>query len=208
MKNKEKLQERSKEYYKNNYKGNEDLKVKNSERYYKNKDKIIEKSRKYSKENREKINETRRKYNEKNSERIKERRRIYNEGHKEVKRLWQQNNKDKVNIQKQARRASKKELPNTLNEKQWNMIKEKFNNKCCYCGEETPLEQEHFIPISKGGEYTVNNIIPACKRCNCSKNNSDFVKWYIKQKFYSKKREQLIFKHLSYKEDNQQLSLI
>ena len=92
--------------------------------------------------------------------------------------------------------------------KQWNYIKGKFNNKCAYCGEEKLLEQEHFIPVNKGGEYTSNNIIPACKHCNSSKQDSNFFEWYPKQDFYSKEREEFILNHLGYKEDKQQLKII
>lgn len=58
------------------------------------------------------------------------------------------------------------------------------------------LTQDHFLPLSKGGEYTVNNIIPACKNCNCSKQDKDFSEWYSKQEFYRKERELKILEHV------------
>lgn len=104
-------------------------------------------------------------------------------------------------IKEQKRKALKKSLPHNLTAEQWKAIKKEFNNQCCYCGKkDKKLTQEHFIPLTKGGEYTINNIIPACKSCNSSKNNKDFFDWYPKQPFYSKEREQKILDYLGYNE--------
>lgn len=105
-------------------------------------------------------------------------------------------------------KARKRQLPNTLTESQWLNIKSYFHNKCAYCGKEIPLTQEHFIPVSKGGEYTHNNILPACQSCNSSKGNRNFFIWYPKYKFYSKKREKQILTFLGYKGEIQQLALM
>jgi 5-methylcytosine-specific restriction endonuclease McrA len=87
---------------------------------------------------------------------------------------------------------------------------ETFDNKCAYCGKEKPLAQDHFVPLSKGGEYTNNNIICSCKSCNSSKSDKDFFEWYPEQLFYSKEREAKILKYLNYdkKTQTQQLALI
>ena len=69
------------------------------------------------------------------------------------------------------------------------------------------LHQEHFIPLSKGGEYTHNNIIPACKSCNSSKQDTDFFEWYPTYEEYNEEREQFILEYLGYIEDTQQLTL-
>jgi len=141
-----------------------------------------------------------------NKESEKERVRIYGISHKEV-----------INIKSHRYRARKKCLPATLTLEDWETIKESFNYKCAYCGlseEEhldkynTLLHQEHFIPLSKGGEYTHNNIIPSCKGCNCSKNDKDFFEWYPRQEFYNKEREKKILKYLNYKDKNNQQSSI
>ena len=44
--------------------------------------------------------------------------------------------------------------------------------KCAYCGEDA-TEIDHLIPISKGGNNSPENLVPACKTCNRSKNNKD-----------------------------------
>lgn len=106
------------------------------------------------------------------------------------------------------RKAIKKNLLCNFTIEQWEKCKEYFNNRCAYCGAEMPLTQDHFIALSKGGEYTSNNIIPSCQRCNSSKSNKDFFEWYPKSKYYSKEKEEKILKYLHYNKNKiQQLKL-
>ena len=125
----------------------------------------------------------------------------------ESKKTWRKNNPEKVNIIIQRRLARKKDLQNTFTSEQWKMCKNYFGNKCCYCGKNKKLEQEHFIALSKGGEYTHNNIIPACRNCNPSKGDKDFFIWYPEFKYYSKERKNKILEYLNYKKDIQLLAL-
>ena len=143
----------------------------------------------------------------------KERHKTYYEGNKEKclvsQRRRRANNPDLYNSLTQKRLARKRDLPATLTAKQWRQCKDTFNNSCAYCGKpHKRLTQEHFIPISKGGEYGRDNIIPACLSCNPSKSDKDFLEWYPRQPFYSKKREAKILKYLGYKENLQQLSIL
>ena len=69
----------------------------------------------------------------------------------------------------QRRRAAKRNNGNNdLTAKQ---IAELFNKhkNCKYCGAEGNLTIDHVIPISKGGQNTLANIVPACMPCNNSK---------------------------------------
>jgi len=100
-------------------------------------------------------------------------------------------------IKTHKQRAFKKYLQATFTIENWEICKTYFNNKCAYCGKETELQQEHFIPLSKNGEYTKNNIIPTCAFCNNSKHSKDFFEWYLKQQFYSKERENKILSYLA-----------
>lgn len=174
----------------------------------------------YKAKNREYISKRKEDYRLKNITEIKERGRVYRENNKDkcrerFKRFYEANKESRIDYSKnwnkthpenrritsQLRESRKKNLPATLTEKQWEYIKDHFNSRCAYCGKEKPLCQEHFIPLSKGGEYTHNNIIPACVSCNTSKGASDFQEWYPRKKFYSIKRERKILKFLGY--DNQ-----
>ena len=109
-------------------------------------------------------------------------------------------------IRNQKRRATLKNLPNSFTLEQWEFCKNSFDNKCCYCGKKEPLQQEHFIPVSKMGHFAINNILPACGSCNIKKNNGDFFYWYPRQSFYSKQREIKILNYLNNISEMKQIS--
>lgn len=41
-------------------------------------------------------------------------------------------------------------------------------SQCVYCGEPA-TEGDHLVPLARGGKHCRENIVPACKKCNCSK---------------------------------------
>jgi 5-methylcytosine-specific restriction endonuclease McrA len=67
-----------------------------------------------------------------------------------------------------------------------------FNHACAYCGATGDLQIEHVVPISKGGEHHLGNIVPACHSCNSNKRDHDAHNWFASQSFYSAERWQLI----------------
>ena len=101
-------------------------------------------------------------------------------------------------ITEQRRRERTKNVISNFTNTDWKKCKEFFNNECAYCGRKLKnLTQDHFIPLSKGGNYTKDNIVPACRNCNCRKHNKDFNTWYKEQKFYSEEKESKIINYLS-----------
>lgn len=49
---------------------------------------------------------------------------------------------------------------------------------CAYCGAaDGPLQRDCVLPISRGGRYTLANVVPACGRCNASKCNAEVTAW-------------------------------
>jgi hypothetical protein len=202
-KNKEKMNLQSKMYYRENID-----KMKIMHKNWKLKNKNILKQKRI--ENKEIIKNQSKLWREKNKENIKRYSKMYKEKNKEAFKEYRRLNKTRINNHTQKRKAKKRQLPNSLTVEQWQNIKIKFNNRCAYCGRELPLAQEHFVPLSEGGEYTINNIIPSCKHCNSSKNDRNFFEWYKNYEFYSKERENFILKYLGYKnkEKLQQLKII
>lgn len=67
-----------------------------------------------------------------------------------------------------------------------------FGHTCAYCGADGDLHIEHVIPISKGGEHHLGNIVPACQRCNYSKRSAPVEEWYRAQPFFTDERWQAI----------------
>ena len=49
---------------------------------------------------------------------------------------------------------------------------------CAYCGAtDQPVQRDCVLPISRGGRYTLDNVVPACRSCNASKCNSEVTTW-------------------------------
>ena len=49
---------------------------------------------------------------------------------------------------------------------------------CAYCGTAgVALQRDCVLPISRGGRYTLDNVVPACASCNASKCNAEVTGW-------------------------------
>ena len=49
---------------------------------------------------------------------------------------------------------------------------------CAYCGaSDRPLQRDCVLAISRGGRYTLDNVVPACGSCNASKCNDEVTGW-------------------------------
>lgn len=171
-----------------------------------------EERREYRQQHKEQIIEHGKKYYAEHKEKFGKLHAAYMVLHKDMMhrkaKEWRENNNDVMKAYCQSRRAKKAGIVSTLTPVQWENIINEFNNVCAYCGSnDKTLHQEHFIPLSGGGEYTHNNIIPSCKSCNSSKGTKDFFAWYPKCDFYNKAREKKIMKFLHYAGTSQQISL-
>ena len=99
---------------------------------------------------------------------------------KKSKKRYNQTIKGKATKQraKFKRRALLNNIINTLTAQEWITILKEYNFKCAYCGCEFTLfnreTKDHVIPISKGGDNTKENIVPACQSCNSKKFNKIF----------------------------------
>lgn len=182
-------------YHNNGYKGKSE---KQKEYYQENKSKILEAKEEYRQKNQVLISLKGKKYYQNNKMHIKNYRRKF------LNSIQGKNYKKQYD---QMRRYKMLSITCNYTEQQWQECKQYFDNRCAYCGEEKELTRDHFIALKHGGEYTKNNIVPACKSCNCSKRTKDFFKWYHEQSFYCKTQETKILKYLNYKNKIQQLTL-
>lgn len=68
---------------------------------------------------------------------------------------------------------------------EWEIAKEFWTDTdgyvhCAYCDDITDdPTMEHVIPFSKGGQFKIDNIIPVCKSCNCSKCNRTLDGFFV-----------------------------
>ena len=64
-----------------------------------------------------------------------------------------------------------------LSDEQWTALKEAWGG-CAYCGAvDKPLQRDCVQALSRGGRYTLENIVPACGSCNTSKCNDEVTGW-------------------------------
>ena len=75
----------------------------------------------------------------------------------------------------------------SLSKKQWDFLKETFDNRCVYCGELATKENrgivpDHIIPVTRYGELVIGNAVPACQTCNDSRGDKDWRE-FLKSKF-------------------------
>jgi 5-methylcytosine-specific restriction endonuclease McrA len=76
---------------------------------------------------------------------------------------------------KRKRRMARVE--HDLSAAQWAAMQAAWGG-CAYCGVTgTPLQRDCVLALSRGGRYTLENIVPACRSCNTSKCNSEVTGW-------------------------------
>ncbi|EFQ82763.1 hypothetical protein HMPREF0063_11972 [Aeromicrobium marinum DSM 15272] len=69
-----------------------------------------------------------------------------------------------------------------LTELQWDALVATWAG-CAYCGAtDRALQKDCMLPISRGGRYTVTNVVPACGSCNASKCNTEVTTWLRRKK--------------------------
>lgn len=209
QKNKDSIKEYSRNYHHSN---KEEIQIHQKEYRMKNAANLAEYRKKYEEDNKKDLVEYRKNYYLYNKNSMAVKSRLYYSKNKEKVtskiKDWKCKNPEKLRIQSQRRKSIKRHLESTFTNEQWQKCIEHFENKCAYCGEVNTLQQDHFVALSKGGEYTKNNIVPACGSCNNSKHGNDFFDWYLKQSFYSKRRERYILKYLNYSYGLQQLMTV
>lgn len=87
-----------------------------------------------------------------------------------------------VSRARQARAARRRKLrmarvEHDLTDEQWTRLQAVWGG-CAYCGAtDRALQRDCILPISRGGRYTLDNVVPACPACNTSKCNDEVTGW-------------------------------
>jgi 5-methylcytosine-specific restriction endonuclease McrA len=64
-----------------------------------------------------------------------------------------------------------------LTDAQWAALQTAWGG-CAYCGQtDQALQRDCVLALSRGGRYTIENIVPACRSCNTSKCNDEVTGW-------------------------------
>jgi 5-methylcytosine-specific restriction endonuclease McrA len=78
-----------------------------------------------------------------------------------------------------ARRRKRRmdRVEHDLSDEQWSALRTAWGG-CAYCGAtDGRLQRDCVLPLSRGGRYTLENIVPACRSCNASKCNDEITGW-------------------------------
>lgn len=68
-------------------------------------------------------------------------------------------------------------LEHDLSDEQWQALLVAWGG-CAYCGAaDRPMQRDCVLAISRGGRYTLDNVVPACPSCNASKCNAEVTSW-------------------------------
>lgn len=78
-----------------------------------------------------------------------------------------------------ARRRKRRmdRIEHDLSVAHWTALKAAWGG-CAYCGaSSTPLQRDCVLALSRGGRYTLGNVVPVCRSCNTSKCNAEVTGW-------------------------------
>ena len=91
--------------------------------------------------------------------------------YKRLNRSWLKNDPERMKLYSQKSRAKKQGVKIIdFTYYQWIELIEEYKHCCAYCEKHfMDLTIDHVIPLSKGGNHTKSNIVPACFKCNVEK---------------------------------------
>ena len=91
------------------------------------------------------------------------------EDRKRRSREYYAENREVIATKKKTRRLVDTSVLDTIQE--WIALKDKYDHRCLCCKKheselDRPLEQDHIVPVTKGGTNWISNIQPLCHKCN------------------------------------------
>ncbi|MBN1311548.1 MAG: HNH endonuclease [Anaerolineae bacterium] len=104
-------------------------------------------------------------------ERAREHHRRWYSRNRSAGETWRKSNTETIRANRQQQRAEAASVPiNTLSSAEWQWLLEKYEFRCAYCGcRGEGLTPDHVIPLSRGGDNALSNIVPSCSACNLRK---------------------------------------
>ena len=203
-KNKEKKAEYDRRYREEH---KEELAKQKKQYYEENKEKKAEYDKQYRKNNKERRTKQKKQYYEENKEKVLKHQKEYYQDNKEKiakrnKQYVQSPKGQAVQFNARVKRRMKENNQgNGINVSQWLDMMNYFNWECAYSGKSIDKYNrtiDHIIPIAKGGEHEIWNLVPMYNSYNFSKNDKDMLEWYKQQSFFSEERLAKIYEWQEY----------
>ena len=109
----------------------------------------------------------------------------------ESDKRWRAKNKDKVRLNQRIykwRKRTAGELNTKIIKEVYKRNKDKFGYlKCILCGDRMEFKDsslEHLLPLSRGGDNSLENLDIAHFNCNRQKNSKTLKEWFERRKSY------------------------
>ena len=64
---------------------------------------------------------------------------------------------------------------------EWESLLDAHKGRCAYCNKQEKLVEEHIVPLRRGGDHTLTNILPACVSCNSKKKSRTALEFFLWQ---------------------------
>jgi 5-methylcytosine-specific restriction endonuclease McrA len=122
-----------------------------------NKDMVNANCKKWCKDNRKKRLAIQKKWRDSNKEK-----------QLELCRAWEKANPHKVRAKNERRRAKINNANGNISSEQMAKLFAKYP-VCLKCGSAEDLTHDHVVPLSLGGDHTIENSQVLCRSCNASK---------------------------------------
>lgn len=142
-----------------------------------------ERTRRWREANPERERENTRRWSRENAEYKRERARAYGaqlpEGERARRlREWRRANPEAHRVIAHRRRAAKRSLDfGDVTPEAMAAIFAAFDGQCAYCLNESATHVDHYVPLKLGGLHALDNLVPACTRCNTSKGAKAPEEW-------------------------------
>ena len=98
----------------------------------------------------------------------------------EIERASRERNKDKNRPSKNARQSVRNRL---VSGSKYVIIykdlKRIYSQPCFNCGSMNNQSLDHRIPLSRGGEHKIGNMLTLCQPCNASKHSKTIMEWKL-----------------------------
>lgn len=143
-------------------------------RYAANKERWIVYTAKRVAEHRDDVNAAKRKYRAtaKGHEKVRQDNERFRALHPTYQLEWTRANPDKARVRTSKYRAKLFSAFGSHTESEWQAIKTKQRDCCAQCARKAALEQDHIVPITRGGSDMAVNIQGLCRSCNARKSNA------------------------------------
>ena len=89
--------------------------------------------------------------------------------HKAVMAAYHRAHPEVLRAKSNAYRARARAAEGQFTSAEWRALVESYAGKCAYRGEAGPVQVDHRTPLTRGGANSIDNILPACRKCNTEK---------------------------------------